>query len=125
MLTTKFENNYAYYEIKDFYLKITCKKAKYIDYRAARVLVSDRLRIQSYKAYHIICDISLIEGISLDARDYLATSGSLLIKSAALVSTRSTLKHFATYFIAINNPKAPTKVFDSIQDAEQYIQSQL
>lgn len=125
MLRTKFENNYALYEHHDSYLKITYKSGLFIDYEAACIIVNDRLLIQSYKILPILCDISLIEGMNSDAKDYLANYGSALIKSVALVSTELTLKHMASYFVAVNKPKIPTRVFDTITEAENYIISQL
>lgn len=125
MLTTNYENKYALYELKETYLLITYKKGKYIDYKAACTIVNDRLRIQSYKTFAIICDLSHLEGISTDARDYLAHFGSTLIKTVALVSTTSSIKHMARYFVIINKPKIPTKVFDQLADAELYIKTQL
>ncbi|MBA5791567.1 hypothetical protein H1R17_10110 [Flavobacterium sp. xlx-214] len=123
MNTTTFENKYAHYELTNSYLKIIYKGGKYIDYAAAQAIVKDRLRIQSYKSLNILCDITSVEDISTEARDYLATFGSALIKSVALISTGSTLKHMATYFVAINKPKIPTRVFDTMSEAEHYIQS--
>lgn len=125
MLTNTFENNYALYEFKDSYLKITYKGGTYIDYQAACAIVEDRLWIQSYQALPIICDITSVKDISSDARDYLATFGSALIKFVALVSTTSTLKHMATYFIAINKPKISTMVFSNVAEAELYIKMHL
>jgi len=125
MLRTEFENNYALYELYANYLKITYKEGTFIDYEAACTIVKDRLLIQSYKAFPILCDITLIEGVSSDAKDYLATYGSALIKSVALVSTLPTLKYMGSYFVAVNKPKITTKVFDSITEAENYIKTQL
>jgi len=125
MLRTKFENNYALYELEDGYLKITYKGGTFIDYEAACTIVNDRLLIQSYKTLPILCDITLVEGISSDAKDYLANYGSTLIEWVAIVSTVPTLKHMASYFVTVNKPKIPTKIFDTITEAENYIKTQL
>jgi len=125
MLTTTFENNYVFYELKDSFLKITYKAEKYIDYEAARAIVNDRLRIQSYKTLAIVCDVTELTDISSEARDYLATYGSTLIKSVAIVSLSSTLKFMTEYYIAINKPKIQMRVFDNHVEAEQFIKTQV
>ena len=120
-MLTNYENQHATYEFRDSILYIVYKADHYIDYQAARNIVSDRLRIQSYKAFPIICDVSNIKGISSEAREYLATYGSDLTQAVALISSENTLLSLAEYFVTINKPSVPTKIFDNLEDAAHFV----
>lgn len=120
MLTT-YENDFASYKLRDSLLHISYKEGRYIDYDAATIIVEDRLRFQSYKAYAILCDVSLVQDISADAREYLADYGSSMVKAVALYSSAHTLRTLSNYFVAINKPKIPTNIFDNLTEAETFL----
>lgn len=121
MLTT-YENDFASYKLKNSLLHISYKGGKYIDYDAATIIVEDRLRFQSYKAYAILCDVSLVQDISTDAREYLADYGYSMVKAVALYSSAHTLRTLSNYFVAINKPKIPTNIFDNLPEAETFLE---
>lgn len=118
-----YENIYAGYKVEDRILYITFKESLNITYEVARKLVQDRLRFQSYSNFDVICDISEVQSISSEARTYLSTYGSNLLANVALVSTNTTVYTMALFYIKINTPKAPTKLFKSIIEAIDYIKS--
>lgn len=120
-MLTSYENNYATYDFHDTILYICYKEGRYIDYHAARRIVNDRLRTQAYKAYPIICDVSNVTEISTEAREYLASYGSTLAKAVALISSTDTLRNMAGYFVTINKPTVPTKIFDNLEAALQFL----
>jgi len=120
-MLTNYENHYALYEFHDSILYISYKADRYIDYQAARGIVNDRLRIQSYKACQIICDVSNVAEISTEAREYLASYGSTLATAVALISTADTLRNMANYFVTINKPTVPTKIFNNLEDAQNFL----
>jgi len=121
MLTT-YENDFASYKLKDSLLHISYKEGKYIDYDAATIIVEDRLRFQSYKAYAVLCDVSLVQDISADAREYLAEYGYSMVKAVALYSSTHTLRTLSNYFVAINKPKIPTNIFENLTEAETFLE---
>ena len=118
-----FENSFAYYHLKGAILYITFKDSITLTYDAAKQLVNDRLRFQSFAIFNVICDVSLISSISSEARTFLSTYGSNLLNNVALVSTTPTIHTMARFYILINKPKAPTKIFHTVSDAEQYLES--
>lgn len=120
-MLTNFENHYVIYEFHDSILYISYKADRYIDYHAARGIVNDRLRIQAYKACPIICDVSNVTEISTEAREYLASYGSTLATAVALISSADTLRNMANYFVTINKPTVPTKIFDNLEDAQNFL----
>lgn len=123
-MLTSYENHYALYEFHDSILYISYKADRYIDYHAARNIVNDRLRIQAYKTYPIICDVSNVTDISTEAREYLATYGSTLTSAVALISSADTLRSMAGYFVMINKPTVPTKIFNNLEDAQNFLKNQ-
>lgn len=116
-----YENDYAVYEIKESILYITYKEDLVIDYQAAQIIVHDRLSIQSYKSYLILCDVSSVRDITLEAREYLAIYGSTLTKAVALVSHSPSLSSLSKYFLIINQPTAITLLFSDTHSAETYL----
>ena len=118
-----YENKYAGYKLRDRILYITFKKSLNITYDVARKLVQDRLRFQSYSNFDVICDISDVKSIHSEARTYLSTYGSNLLANVALVSTNITVYTMALFYIRINTPKAPTRLFKSNKEAIDYIKS--
>lgn len=121
-MVTNYENDYAVYELKEDILKITFKPNILIDNNAARLIVKDRLRFQTYSDYFVICDISQIKRINARARKYLATNGSSLLKAVALVSSENTSFALANYYIQINKPTVLTKVFKKVEQGEEFLE---
>ncbi len=121
-MVTNYENDYAVYELKEDILKITFKPNILIDNNAARLIVKDRLRFQTYSDYFVICDISQIKRINARARKYLATNGSSLLKAVALISSENTSFALANYYIQINKPTVLTKVFKKVEQGEEFLE---
>lgn len=119
-MPTNYENEYAQYEYKDRLLYVRYKEGLYIDYNAACVIVDDRLKMQSYQASAIVCNVSHVDDVDSEAREYLATYGSNLAKAVALYSTTHTMRNLADYFVTINKPMVPTKIFDNLYEAEKF-----
>lgn len=115
-----YENDFALYEVRDRLLYISYKEGLFIDYATARLIVDDRLMIQSYQSCAIVCDVSTIHDVDADAREYLATYGCNLAKAVAIYSATHTMRNLAAYFVSINKPMAPTKIFDNLEDAEEF-----
>lgn len=115
-----YENEYANYEFKDSLLYVTYKEGLFINYDAACIIVDDRLSIQSYRPHVIVCNVSHLDNVDLDAREYLATYGSNLAKAVALYSTTSTMRNLAESFVTIYRPIVPTKIFNNLQESELY-----
>lgn len=115
-----YENEYANYEFKNSLLYVTYKDGLFIDYEAARIIVDDRLTIQSYRPHVIVCNVSNLDNVDLDAREYLATYGSNLAKAVALYSTTHTMKNLADSFVTIYRPIVPTKIFNTLEESESF-----
>lgn len=115
-----YENDYVRYEFKDSLLYITYKDGLSIDYDAACIIVDDRLTIQSYRPHVIICNVSNLNHVDLDAREYLATYGSNLAKAVAMYSTTHTMRNLADSFVTIYKPIVPTEIFNNLEESESF-----
>ena len=100
---------------------ITFSKDLKITIVEAQSLVLDRLRLQSYTDFCVLCDVSAIHSIDIEARNYLSTYGSSMLKKVALVATNPPIYQMARFYIRTNSPKVPTAVFKSIHEAETYL----
>ncbi|MEO2061213.1 MAG: hypothetical protein ABGW76_14140 [Mesonia sp.] len=92
------------------------------DLKAAKKIVDDRISLQKEKAYPILCDMSAINYPNIEAKKYLAFEGSLLIKAVAYIVAMDIPNHLLDFFIEINPPRVPTKIFYQRDKAIEYLQ---
>ena len=115
------ENAYAVYALSNNLLYVSFKKGIHITLAVAQTIVQDRLLLQGYQDYNVICDISEITHIESNAREYLSHYGSNMLLHVALVSTQSTAQTMAEFYVDINAPTVSTVLFSSIEEAENYL----
>lgn len=120
-MNNHYENKYAVYQIRDYILYITYKKGLILNYAAARQIVHDRLSLQSYESYPVICNVSEVKNIDFEARGYLSIYGSILITIVALLSYNKTIYSMGRFYIEVNSPKVPTQIFNNLEEAEIFI----
>ena len=119
------ENEYAKFWIENGVLFFEYKTGVVLDLEAAKLIVSDRLRVQDGKAYPVFCDARGIKDWNKAARDYLAKEGSYLItKVGLLVDTPLSLMTL-NFYLTINKPLVPTQIFTDKIAALQYLMSEL
>lgn len=106
----KAENAYASFEIKEGVLFFIYKEGIDIDLATARKIVSFRLNYQKGKKYPVLCNVNGIRSIDVNARRFLATEGSVLIKAVALVSDTPLSLILSEIFIKGNSPTVPARV---------------
>lgn len=121
--TNYFENDFAIYFKKEAILYILFKNKLQLNYHSASKIVRDRLWFQAYSSYHVICDVSALYSIDEAARDYLATKGSYLVKTVALISDKATLLEMGSIYTIFNKPSADTQLFSNLYAAEEYIKA--
>ena len=116
-----YTNDLAQFKIEDDFLRIVFATDLKISIDVAKALVLDRLRFQSYSDFKVLCDVSQIHSIDIEARTYLSTYGSSLLKKVALVACTPPLYQMARFYIRTNTPKVPTAVFRTTEEAELYL----
>ena len=117
------ENDFAEFHLKNGIMFFTYKKDSYLDLEAAMRVVNDRVSIQNGKSYPVLCNITGLKGISKDGRDFLAKEGSELVKAVALIGASPGLRVMTNFYLYVNKPIVPTKVFPSKSEALKYLEN--
>jgi len=117
-----FENEYATFWIEAGILYFVYKRNTTIDLNAAKQIVNDRIKFQQLVDYPILCDIRGMKSIDRAARDFLAKEGSSYTKGVAVVVDTPMTKIISNFYLGLNKPIAPTKMFTERQEALNYLQ---
>jgi hypothetical protein len=120
-----YENEFAIFWVEANILFFEYRPGTVIDLKAARIIVSDRLRMQDEKSYPILCDIRGIADSDKAARDYLAQQGSLLAKAVGIIAGKSLSLLMMSFYLKVSKPQVPTKVFSNKPEAMHFLQSYL
>lgn len=118
-----YENDYAYFSFKEDILFITYKPNITLNLKVAQLVVADRIRFQNEKSCFIMCDIRGIVSSEKAGRDYLAHSGSLLIKAVSLLVHENVLLSMTTFYLQVSRPPVPTQIFTDEVRALAYLKS--
>lgn len=116
-----FENPYAKFWIHDGLLHFEYKPQTSIDILSAIRVVDDRIALQNERSLPILCDLRGVLSVDKAARDYLARSGSLLAKAVAILACENVTLTVSTFYLEINKPSVPTKIFTSEAEALEYL----
>jgi hypothetical protein len=91
-----------------------------IDLRAAKQIVEERTRFLNHKYYPLVTDIRGVRYFEKSARDYFALEGTHLIKCAAVLVESPISKLMAKFYISVNKPVLPTRIFTDMDDALEF-----
>ena len=116
------DTEYANMHIEDDILYCNYKKIDVLDIDAVKVGVQDRVKFSENVSYPCLFDIRLMGKVTKEARDYLANEGNDLVTASALVVGSSVLKIIANFFITVNKPKNPTRMFTDKESAIKWLQ---
>lgn len=117
-----YENEFARFWVQNGILFFEYKPNIVINLEAAKIIVADRILMQNEKSYPILCDIRGILYIDKAARDYFAQSCSVLIKAVSLVGQQSVSLVLTSFYLRINKPSIPTKIFKDKSAALAFLQ---
>ncbi|BDU26323.1 hypothetical protein [Flavobacterium sp. GSB-24] len=118
-----YENRNARFWIEKGILFFEYKPNTAIDLEVAMRVVADRIAFQNERQLPVFCDTRGIVSIDKAARDYLAKSGSLLAKAVALIGSENVSMTMSTFYLEINKPSVPTRIFTVEQEAMDYLKS--
>ncbi|WP_026979093.1 hypothetical protein [Flavobacterium tegetincola] len=117
-----YENKYAQFEVQDGILFITYKLNTTLNLEVAQRVVADRIRFQNNTNFLVLCDIRGIVHSDKRGRDFLAHSGSLLVKAVALLVHEKVLFGMSSFYLEVNKPAVPTEIFTDKIIAVDYLQ---
>lgn len=115
-------NDYADYSFKDGIVHVTYKKGVYINLRAAKKVVADRLHFQQGNSFPVLCNASGIVFANKPGRDYLAVEGSALITAVAYIVDHLYMQMVTGFYVQITKPVIPIQqAFDNVEDALTFL----
>ena len=88
----------------------------------AQEMVKERVKMASGISYPCLFDLSSIAKVTQEARDYLAKDGNAYVKASALIVSSPMVKMLANFFVAVNKPVSPTRLFTSKEPAIKWLQ---
>lgn len=115
------ENTFAVYLLTDDLLHIIYKKVPFINFKAAELIVKDRMELQEGKVMPVLCDIREVRNIDKAARDYLALEGSLWIKKLAFLIDPPVTDMISSIYLDTHSQKVPTQSFTNKAEALAYL----
>ena len=121
MDTPRFENDYASFWLEEGVVFFVYKDNSSIDVNAATQIVSDRIQFQRQVEYPVYCDIRGMKKADKAARDYLAKEGSSYTKGVAIIVDSPMTKIIGNFYLGLNKPTAPTKMFTDKQEALAFL----
>lgn len=97
-------------------------KSPFVDLDVAQQAVVNRLEATDFIPYPMVIDIKSIKSITKPSRDFLASEkGSEGIIAAAFLIDSSLGRILGNFFIQINKPLRPTKIFTDEIAAKKWL----
>ena len=97
------------------------KDIELLDLDIAKICVQDRLEFIQGETYPSLFDITKIKQSTKEARDYLANEGNDFVSASAILISSPMLRMSANFFIQVNKPKNPTRMFTSKPSALEWL----
>ncbi|MDQ4139831.1 MAG: hypothetical protein M3142_04835 [Bacteroidota bacterium] len=97
------------------------KELAVLDLNFAKEAVKERLEFFENTAYPCLFDVTKVKETTKEARDYMANEGNELVLASAMVVTNPMLKMMANFYIMVNKPKNPTRLFTDKDSALQWL----
>jgi hypothetical protein len=117
----KMETQYVKLWIEDGILHGQFAKDMNMNLEIAKQCVETRVNFTQHTSYPFLIDLRNVKTINKEAREYLGEEGSIYIKAGALLINSFLTKTLGNFFLAINTPKAPTKLFDNETKAIEWL----
>jgi hypothetical protein len=88
----------------------------------AKSCVGARVFFSKGESYALLIDMKGIKSVTPEARTYMASFGTLMVKAGALITGSALNKTLGNIFLAIDKPPVPTKLFTSEEKAREWLQ---
>lgn len=118
------ENIYARIEISSGIVHARWKSDN-VDLSIAKAAVAARLTVTGNRSYQMIADTRQVKSISKEAREYLSSrDGCAGVTRAAILINSSLGSTVVNFFLKINRPLVPTKIFTSEAAAVKWLSAE-
>lgn len=88
----------------------------------ARYSSGERVKFSEGESYPCLFDITSVKEFTGEARNYLANEGNDLVLASAILTNSPVSKMIGNFFIAVNKPKNPTRIFTSKENALEWLE---
>jgi hypothetical protein len=117
-----FEPPHLTMRMEDGFLFCTYAKDLHLSLDVAKACVEARIFFSKGKTTLLLIDMTGIKSTTRAARQYMATVGTTQVKAAARVTGSDFNNALANFFLAVNKPMIPTRLFTDKQKAKQWLQ---
>lgn len=97
------------------------KEIDTMDLDMAKSCVRERLKFTGNKAYPCLVDVIKLKNFTKEARDYFANEGNEGIIANAIISGSVFIKMMANFYITVNKPQNPTRMFTDKKSALEWL----
>ncbi|QNF35413.1 hypothetical protein HUW51_22855 [Adhaeribacter swui] len=117
------ETPYVTMFVREGIYQATFKPLETLDLDIAVATVQDRLNFFKNIAYPCLFDITQVKHTTKEARDYMANEGNQLVLASAMIVSSPMLKMMANFYIMVNKPKNPTRLFTDRESGLDWLRS--
>jgi hypothetical protein len=115
------ENEFAKVWIDDGVMNCTFKTDT-LTLEIAKECIQLRIEAAQGESYLTLIDAKNLKAVDKAARDYLGSDeGTKLIKASALLTESTVGKFMVNFFLQVNKPKIPTRLFNDKEDAIKWL----
>lgn len=115
------KEKYGDYWIEDGIVYFVYAKGTMLDFELARKIVSDLNKFLNGTIYPSLIDINGIVSANKPARDYIAEVSKILFSKVAFISSNTLSNIIGNFFLEVNKPEIPVKLFRDKQKALAYL----
>jgi hypothetical protein len=94
-----------------------------VDLQVAKALVATLVRLAGGVRRPLLCDLRRVKTMHREARTYFSGPATEGWSATALVIDSPLTRAIANFFMGLNKPRAPTRMFASQDDAEPWLRS--
>lgn len=105
--------------MEDGFLFCTYAKDLHLSLDVAKACVEARIFFSKGETTLLLIDMTGIKSTTRAARQYMATIGTTKVKAAARVTGSDFNNALANFFLAVNKPMIPTRLFTNKEKAKQ------
>lgn len=96
----------------------------HVSLEVARACVESRIFFSKGKEFLVLVDMRGVKSTTKEARRYLATMGTTLVKAGALITGSPFNRALGNIFLKIDKPPVPAKLFSSEEKAKSWLITQ-
>lgn len=112
-------------EFKDNIVALTIKENAEVSMEAVKEMIAARQELVAGELYGVLVDGNSNFYVSKKVREEMAKYTQHNRVAVAVVSTNMASRLIANFFISVNKPKTPTRLFNTRKEAESWLRSHI